>query len=946
MRKNTHIAGFAAVVCIISILFLTVLMVLSIPTWASVSAPTDNQRGLELWNRTTAASDAENIITLTSDSVLAPDYFGARFIKDVTSAEPFGSWDSTDLPLLDNPGSFLVSRRINADDYSERGNLGIWYRNVGNYQGHPIDLKATIVDYDFYKDLDGNSSNMIFFVNKQRIGFSFIGQAWISIRYDYYNADTQEPVSMKNYMTFDDIDYGQAISIIDHPGQLYVPDDSNLRVMSDSSGNTIFVSDSSWYDDSSSTAHHSVSADAFMTMFEGSSQTQVFYCGKYFRSNYFDSSNYIQTFQDEENLRTLFASRDYFGYTGQPLAATEPSTPTKEVTDSDESGTENTLSSISEEYLYSIYHIVPNENPENYYTAYEIDDELLPCIEFLSGSVFNINNEDVTEQFTITQEDQLIRFIAKKVDTSNFYYQTYRFDLNVKIKKDADLSNYLSRANDGTFFYTLPNTATAFIERSGAISKASNSVETYLQALHTNGSLIIHKSDSVTGKILKNAGFTLYEWNRTEEAYKKLAELTYDTDTDSYHFEPLTATILNQGKFKVVETVVPDTYEGKWEQEFELTKDNEALTYQVTNAPSGGNTITKTAVVISDGNMQQEESGTKDTPIQAKPGDIIEYHIYVTRKSTPGYKSDVFTIQDEIPQNAIWTQKTLAITGNITNPIDNSTAKITSMGQKDGMITWTAEQLDHNETLLLTYRVRVPRKETTLKNIAFLKIKGQEPIASNTTFHQVELARLSAEKSSNPASGSAVLKGSVIRYQIKITNTGKVSASNVIITDQIPDGTSFVAKSISCSASGASGSYSKEENAVYAILPVLESGAEETLSFKVTVNKDTTLGEIKNTARFKEAYTEAPENEIFNDEHFSDTNQVIHKINASSVTATPTTSGTNSAVTTKETTSQGKVTSAVKTGDTNHLLINLLITTIFGCISILLIYRTIHRHEK
>ncbi|MCC2472161.1 DUF11 domain-containing protein [Bacillus pacificus] len=69
---------------------------------------------------------------------------------------------------------------------------------------------------------------------------------------------------------------------------------------------------------------------------------------------------------------------------------------------------------------------------------------------------------------------------------------------------------------------------------------------------------------------------------------------------------------------------------------------------------------------------------------------------------------------------------------------------------------------------------------------------SQSPITtsnqSNTTTTQINSAILTAQKNSNV---STVNIGQDIIYSVTITNSGNVSASNVIFTDLIPDGTSF-----------------------------------------------------------------------------------------------------------------------------------------------------------
>ena len=104
------------------------------------------------------------------------------------------------------------------------------------------------------------------------------------------------------------------------------------------------------------------------------------------------------------------------------------------------------------------------------------------------------------------------------------------------------------------------------------------------------GTISITKVDKTTGKIITTATdgeFTIYEWNKDKGIYEDTCEATaktfdssqsgnnkvlYDKDEECYRSKNLYISDKNLGKFKVVETKNPTGYEGTWEQEFTLTK--------------------------------------------------------------------------------------------------------------------------------------------------------------------------------------------------------------------------------------------------------------------------------------------------------------------------------------------------------------------------------------
>lgn len=96
----------------------------------------------------------------------------------------------------------------------------------------------------------------------------------------------------------------------------------------------------------------------------------------------------------------------------------------------------------------------------------------------------------------------------------------------------------------------------------------------------------IVKLDSVTKNILKDAEFTIYEWNSINTSYENTGKLlTYHALDGKYYSEVLDITEKNAGRYKIVETRVPDGYTGGFEQEIDLCKDNQRLQFTVENVP-------------------------------------------------------------------------------------------------------------------------------------------------------------------------------------------------------------------------------------------------------------------------------------------------------------------------------------------------------------------------
>lgn len=729
-KKNKNSRHFFTVIATL----LITCTIFSSAVWAAILKPSTPNNAAVLWDKSTAASDTNKVHTLNSDDLIKADYFGAKCISGITVAEPFGPWDDLDVTRTNYNSETVTSKRIPANDASYKNQLGVWYRNVGNYQGRSIDLKATLTDYEFYSN-DGITSQMILWARKDKIGFCVAGESWIDIKYEFFDSTTGEAVSLKAYMTFDDVDWGQAIEILQNPGELYVPSDSNLRCIAGSGSSPVFLSDGAWYPDSNA-SHASSPADSFMTMFEGNYQLQRFYCCYYFREDYVSRQNFLIDYSDEVSLQTFCNSLDYFGYSGLPLAPTVPSTPTKQVSDQDETGVGNTLTGISESFTYSIYHNVPNENPEHYYNSYTLTDALPECLELISVNIYDETQQEITDDFSTQTDQQTVFITALNPARADFYYDTYRFDLHVKIRQDADLTPFLVTNDEGDFYYQFSNQAYITIERNGIIQKDSNQTTTRLKELYSQGMVKIHKFDAISQKPLSNAVFTLYEWDQFKETFVEQETLFFDKEETCFYSSPLSKNSKNLGRYKVIETKVPEKYEGAWEQELELTEDGQLFEFEVENMPLADHTITKTVSVVNGENLVHINPGTKSAPESIQQGDLLEYHIDVVRDCAPGYKSGTFTITDSIPKNCIWSKETLKLAGQITNASKNSTASIDSMKVEKDTITWTISDLDNGEGVSLSFQVQAPKQKAAIENTAYLNLPDESPIPSNTTYHQ------------------------------------------------------------------------------------------------------------------------------------------------------------------------------------------------------------------
>ncbi|MGX8832989.1 DUF7507 domain-containing protein [Amedibacillus sp. YH-ame6] len=169
-----------------------------------------------------------------------------------------------------------------------------------------------------------------------------------------------------------------------------------------------------------------------------------------------------------------------------------------------------------------------------------------------------------------------------------------------------------------------------------------------------------------------------------------------------------------------------------------------------------------------------------------EPGDVLTYTLVLT--NTGNTSADNVVITDSIPTGTTYVAGSVTgATGvpptlNLTNPIP-----------VNGSVTVTYQVLVGN-----SFPVPNPISNTASTVFTFT-IDPAEPDArtgdstSNTVTTQINSAIVTIEKTATPAFSDV---GGTVKYTITLTNSGNVAATNVVLTDTIPTGTTFVAGSL------------------------------------------------------------------------------------------------------------------------------------------------------
>ncbi len=215
----------------------------------------------------------------------------------------------------------------------------------------------------------------------------------------------------------------------------------------------------------------------------------------------------------------------------------------------------------------------------------------------------------------------------------------------------------------------------------------------------------------------------------------------------------------------------------------------------------------------------KNDGALTQTLLQAKAGDKITYAIDVTNDGV-GAASQV-VIEDIVPEGLE------LVKGSIS---DNGV-------EKDGRITWKLAKLEAGQTRTVTFQVQVPSVKTHTRwtNVAST-YSEDDPDPKTTPPVEVETfaPHLTIEKSQKRNEGNrtkdvlAVVGNDRVTYFIKVTSDGEADATDVVVTDAIPEGLTLVEGSVSDEGLVENGQITWH-------LGTLKTGTSRTVSFAVDV---------------------------------------------------------------------------------------------------------------
>lgn len=206
-----------------------------------------------------------------------------------------------------------------------RGEIGVIYKNIGNYNGMPIDLKVTVTDYainvnDTYRlsctNLDPDKGALNYSLHNAVIGLytvdgkpgvQVINIPWVELTYEFYISGTDTKIEVKGNTSYYDIDEYQAVfldksckGIYVTNGEVsgtYVKNGETKAVTLESGAHNRCVLNLGWFKDGSSgvgvySSYDGGVSSSISSQYTANAFTEVFEGSTLVRTYNFQNSNY------------------------------------------------------------------------------------------------------------------------------------------------------------------------------------------------------------------------------------------------------------------------------------------------------------------------------------------------------------------------------------------------------------------------------------------------------------------------------------------------------------------------------------------------------------------------------------------------------------------------------------------------------------------------------
>ncbi|MEG1647749.1 MAG: hypothetical protein RR325_03180 [Bacilli bacterium] len=225
----------------------------------------------------------------------------------------------------------------------------------------------------------------------------------------------------------------------------------------------------------------------------------------------------------------------------------------------------------------------------------------------------------------------------------------------------------------------------------------------------------------------------------------------------------------------------------------------------------------------------------------AKPGDVLTYTI--TGHNPNNFAVNNVLVTDALPAGTTYVGNLLVST------------PYTGVDPNTG-ITLTSVAPNSDVTISWQVLVNTTTPNTQVNNVASVAIPGQPVKNTNLVSTLINNADLVSNGNFSKSVDKTFAKvGDILTYTLNIHNSGNVAANNVVLTDVIPAGTTYVAASINSTLP-----FIGDPTSTIKFTVPIAAGSTATVVFKVKVTSVPVINPIQNTGKVDYTYTVDPAN--------------------------------------------------------------------------------------
>ena len=453
--------------------------------------------------------------------------FSPRWISGKTYLEPFGNTASysyaADLWKLEGGGSKYSTMEANwyypirLTSASQKGKMGVWYRNVGEYQGKMLDMKYTIVDWTQIRGATTLTSSAIPGGSKVSYTTIFFDKTGINLytvsgymkqpkfRIEFFDHTTGQPVAVSGHNTFKDID----------DAQFYI---ASTDVRGYLASNTVLTASGNRVQSPSGGAGENDKPNWLTITYDN--KTAIDFV---FNNNLSENENFTTVKRKTRGPMVII-------FDGDSLAPFTTPSPIK-------SGT--TSATPNQAVSYNIAFTVPQQPTGYLYSKFVLSDTLPSGLKYTGFSVKDDAGSNVTSSFTGSINGQEFTLTPNNLSSSSFYFKGYTVTINATVE-DKDYKD--QQGSDGKVI--LKNQAKIIAKNSPSVpeeTKTSNVINTeVLFNINTktdgNGSI----TDSIKGISAGSTKEITFTPNAGYEVDTVTVDGTQVTTTDKYVFSDIT----------------------------------------------------------------------------------------------------------------------------------------------------------------------------------------------------------------------------------------------------------------------------------------------------------------------------------------------------------------------------------------------------------------------